>query len=124
MMVMRAAHAFFAVVFAFAAALQFNDPHPVPWVLLYGLAAVSCGAAWARHRLTVRAALPVGIAALVWGLTYLPSVLRHGQVASMFDEWTMRNAEVLESREMFGLLLVAAWMAVIVWDRRRSGDRK
>ena len=42
----------------------------------------------------------------------------------MFAEWEMKNQQVLETREMFGLLVITSWMlalaAVNVLRRRRS----
>jgi hypothetical protein len=118
---MRLVYGFFTALFIFAAALQYNDPDPVRWAMIYLAAAAVCVLAFARHSWTQAASAGVGAIALVWALTYLPAVLRHGQVLSMFDEWEMKNQEVLENREMFGLLIVAAVMAV-VWAR--SSQRK
>ena len=117
---MRVAHAFFAALFVFAASLQFNDPDPLRWVTMYLAAALPCVLSVARRPAAAWVAAVVGLIALAWAFTYLPAVLRHGQVLSMFDEWTMRNEEVLENREMFGLLIVAGWMAVIVATARRG----
>lgn len=118
---MRVLHALFAGLFSFAAYVNINDPHPLPWIATYAAAAVTCVIAAARLAFTRMAAAVVGGIALVWALTYLPAVLRHGQFLAMFDEWTMKNQEVVENREMFGLLIVAAWMGVTA---ATSGRRK
>ena len=36
-----------AVLFAFAAAVQCNDPDPLRWMAMYGLAMLACGLALA-----------------------------------------------------------------------------
>ena len=120
---MRLAHGAFFALFVFAASLQLNDADPARWITMYLAAALACALGFFRHRLARPAAILVGVVALVWSLTYLPSVLRHGQILSMFDEWTMRNQEVLENREMFGLLIVAAIMAWSAWALGRKGKR-
>lgn len=118
---MRAFYVVCLALFVFAAALQYNDPDPVRWMLIYLAAAGVTGLALARSRWTRPAAATVAVIAVVWAVTYLPAVLRHGQVLSMFDEWEMRNTEVLQNREMFGLLIIATVMAGAAWrsPRRR-----
>jgi hypothetical protein len=42
----------------------------------------------------------------------------------MFDEWEMKNQQVLETRELFGLAIILAWMMVLMfaaWRRRQGG---
>ncbi|HEX2099286.1 MAG TPA: transmembrane 220 family protein [Candidatus Synoicihabitans sp.] len=117
---MRALHVFFAALFVFAAVVQYNDPSPALWMAIYLVAAVICLLAASKKPSARPLALVVGALTLVWSLTYLPAVLRHGQVLSMFDEWEMKNQEVLENREMFGLLIVTVWMAVVFIGGRRE----
>jgi hypothetical protein len=118
---MRAFHLAAFVVFLFGATLQYNDPDPIRWMAIYLAAATVTAFALARHRQTRLLAMVVGAVALVWALTYLPAVLRHGQVLSMFDEWKMRNEEVLQNRELFGLLIIAGAMALTAW---RAPERR
>jgi hypothetical protein len=116
---MRIVFGCLAALFVFAASLQYNDPDPARWMAIYLAAALTCGLAAARHPAGMRLSFIVGPIALFWALTYIPAVLRHRQVLSMFDEWTMRNEEVLQSREMFGLILVTlAMLMVLVWSGR------
>jgi hypothetical protein len=39
----------------------------------------------------------------------------------MFGAWEMKDTGVEESREMYGLLIVAGWMVVLTIANRRSG---
>jgi len=41
----------------------------------------------------------------------------------MFTEFEMKNAGVEESREMYGLLIVAAWMAAVAVAARLRSAR-
>jgi hypothetical protein len=40
----------------------------------------------------------------------------------MFGAFEMESAAIEESREMYGLLLVAGWMAVLTLRARRRGQ--
>lgn len=111
------AHLVFASAFAFAVVVQVNDPDPFGWITIYGLAATACVlAAFGRGH----AAFPgvIAVAALVWAAFLVPRVMGRVEFLSMFGAFEMESVAVEESREMYGLLLVAAWMAVIAVRRR------
>jgi hypothetical protein len=100
------------VLFAFAVVVQFNDPDPGIWMTIYGLAACACLLAItgrARWWLTSM----VGAAALAWAVTIEPRVLGKVPFGEMFSAWEMKDTGVEESREMYGLLIVAVWMGVL-----------
>ena len=50
-------------------------------------------------------------------------VRRPAQYSHMFDAWEMKSVSVEEAREATGLLIVAAWMAVLLVRQRRGGKR-
>jgi hypothetical protein len=59
--------------------------------------------------------------ALVWAATIASRVVGQVPFLSMFEQFEMKDVHVEESREMYGLLLVAAWMtAVAVAAARRK----
>lgn len=106
------ANALLLLLFIFSVVVQHNDPDRGRWMLIYGLAAVASGlalAGWMRWWF----AAPVGLVALVWGLTLSTRVLGKVRFGSMFSAWEMENVGIEESREMYGLFIVAAWMAAI-----------
>ena len=113
-----------ALLFLFAAAVQYNDPDPIQWMAIYGAAAVV--SAWAALR---RSGLPswapglVGLAAFVWACTIAPRALGKVNPLAMFKSWEMKNVAIEENREMFGLLIVAAWMLVLFIARLRAPSR-
>jgi hypothetical protein len=41
----------------------------------------------------------------------------------MFNEFEMRDLGIEESREMYGLLMIAAWMTVLALTARRRARR-
>jgi hypothetical protein len=100
------------LLFIFSVAVQYNDPDPVRWMTIYGLAGVASGlalAGWTRWWF----AAPVGAVAFVWGLTIAPRILGKVRFTSMFSAWEMENVGIEEAREMYGLFIVAGWMAAI-----------
>lgn len=108
------------LMFLFSASVQFNDPDPLRWIGIYGVAAVVCGLE-IRRRVPVWAAMTVAIIALVWAasLYYRANEVR---IISLFAEWEMRDVRIEEAREMYGLTIVGFWMLVIAsvgWKRAR-----
>ena len=113
------------LAFVFSVIVQFNDPDPVHWAAIYASAAVVCGLELRRRAHPMVAA---GIAAitLVWAATIAPRVVGKVPFGAMFAEFEMANAGVEESREMYGLTIIAVWMtavAIAAW-RRRSNARR
>ena len=105
---MRVLASIAALLFAYSAALQLNDPDPVRWFLLYGFAALVC----VLHVLTrVPCFVPYTLTgvAVVWAATLLPSVLASASLTGTEEE-----------REFAGLALVAAVCAVL--GRRSSRE--
>jgi hypothetical protein len=105
--------------FLFAVALQYNDPDPIRWMAIYGMAALTCILAQVG---VARWTLPalVGTVALVWAATLFPHVAGKTDPSKMFEHWHMISETVEEEREMFGLLIVAAWMLVLGFASRRK----
>jgi hypothetical protein len=109
---LRLACAGFAVLFLFAAAVQWNDPDPVRWTLGYGaVAAVSAAVAFgARPRI---AAAIVFAGVLVAFALWAPS-LRHATPDALRSFGMSGAVEEEEVREAIGLGLATAWMALLL----------
>jgi hypothetical protein len=108
----RAANLVMTAAFVFSVAVQYNDPDPVRWMLIYGLAASAC-ILNLRGRLRWPFSALVGAVALIWALSISPHVIDKTTFADMFQSFHMINEVVEEAREMGGLLIVAFWMAVL-----------
>lgn len=111
-------------LFALSAVVQVNDPDPIGWIAIYLAAALVCLFVLLRRQRWWVAAI-VGTVALVWAATLAPRVVGVVPFASMFEEFEMRDIAVEESRELYGLLIVAVWMlavAVVLWWRTRRRD--
>lgn len=103
--------------------LQYNDPDPFRWVLMYGAAAAACIVAMRR---TVPRWLP-GVtlaAALVWLVLLMPRVLGQVGITEMFQERGMATMQIEEGREGIGLALIIVWMAVLLIVPHRLHGRR
>ena len=119
---LRLACLVFAGLFVLSAAVQYNDPDPVRWMLLYGAAAVvSLLVALGRATWTMAAA--VALVALIWAATLAPAVLGTVGMGELVQAWEMKDTRIEEGREMYGLLIVAAWMGVLAVIERRRRTR-
>lgn len=109
-----------AAMFAASVAVQINDPDPLPWMATYGGAAIIALLECTRRVRPVFPAL-LSLTALGWAATLAPRVIGVVPFAEMFGGFEMKNVGVEESREMYGLLLVALWMAAVAIAAGRRG---
>jgi Transmembrane family 220, helix len=128
-MVFHVANWVMIAAFLFSAAVQYNDPDPVRWILIYGLAALAC-ILQVRGLLKWYLPAAVGATAFGWGASLAPGVIGKTTLGEMFQSFHMINTVVEEAREMGGLLIVAAWMGVLlvvskdarIAEARRRGE--
>jgi hypothetical protein len=106
----RIADGLFLLLFAFSVVVQVNDPDPFRWIAIYSVAALAC---LLGNQLHWTVPVAIGLVALGWAATLAPNVLGRVPFLSMFEEFEMKSVAVEESREMYGLVLVAFWMAVL-----------
>lgn len=98
---MKIAALVLAVLFGYAGVMQYNDPDPLRWVVLYGAAVLIT--LWLVVRPPPRILpLLLGAVAAVWAVTLVPGVLR--EAAYSWNE---------EERELGGLVITAIWMLFI-----------
>ena len=101
-----------AALFLFAAAVQYNDPDPLRWMAIYGLAALACALSLLR-RLRRLVPVLVGLGAGAWAGALAPGVIGRVSVGELFQSYGMMSETVEEAREMGGLLIVAVWMGLL-----------
>ena len=109
----------FGLLFLLGAVVQYNDPDPLGWMLIY-LAAALASLARAMGRLPRAVPAVVGLMALGWAAPLAPQVLGRGEFTSMFGAWEMADSGIEMSREFWGLMMIAAWMAVLTVFHRAS----
>jgi len=112
-----------ALLFAFAAVLQFNDPDPIQWIAIYAAACALSLVMFFRRRLTLAVPLAVFAIAMAWEALIAFGGPGASEYGHMFDAWEMKSPSVEEAREASGLLIVAAWMIVLMIRVRRSPVR-
>jgi Transmembrane family 220, helix len=109
-----------ALLFAFAASLQFNDPDPIRWIAIYTAACALSLFAFARRRVSPAVVIAVFALAIAWAALIAFGGPAPSEYGHMFDAWEMKSPSVEEAREASGLLIVAAWMMVLFLRARRS----
>ncbi len=95
-----------AVLFAISVGLQVNDPDPVRWMLIYGVAGIAIGLLPARREVSL-VALAIGLIGAGWS-AYLTSQVVH--VIKLSDLWlkmSEKGGAVEVGREAGGLAIVA-----------------
>ena len=102
----------------FAAVVQYNDPDPYAWLVLYLAAAgVSFAALWFPDLWKLPAVVAVG--AFIWAATLVPTVTQTS-FPDLFQSWEMMSREMEEGREFLGLLSVASWTTYLVHRGRKT----
>ena len=108
-----------SAVFILSAAVQWNDPDPLAWIGIYGLAAVLSGAA-AAGRVPLAPNLGAALLFVVLTALWLPSLETARPEA--FTSVHMKASRDEEPRETVGLALCAGWslyLCQVAWRRRR-----
>jgi hypothetical protein len=100
------------LVFVASAAVQYNDPDPIPWMLLYMAAAALC-VGWACGRVSRWWFAGMAVAAAFAALAVVNTAPAGVDVWSAVWDWQMNASGSEIIRETGGLLLVAFWMAVL-----------
>ena len=109
---MRALHLVFAALFAVSAALQYNDPDPVGWALLYLAATALAIGAWRRAGWTRLLAFVVIAVCAAWMATLLPgfgAFVARRDPALLAATMKAGDPVIEEAREFLGLGIVLAY---------------
>ena len=91
------------MMFLLGAILQYNDPDPVRWILVYGAATVACLLA-RRVQHCVILPVVVGLGCLVWAVAIAPRVLPDLEVGNLVKKMEVKTPAIEESRELLGLV--------------------
>lgn len=115
---MKIANLILGTIFLLSAAVQYNDPDPIAWILIYGLVAgVLFFAAFGKRNKWVAI---VGIAvSAVWFISLLPEFINWIQMGMPNIAGTMKTEEphIEYTREFLGLALC---MTALAFNWRRS----
>lgn len=103
----------FAILFTVGAALQYNDPDSLYWIIIYGIAA-TISLLFALNKIGYILPLALGVVAFI-GFLYLYPLDFQG-----FD-LNDGNIEIVElGREAFGLLIISIVMLVFGFRIKRK----
>lgn len=109
-------------LFLVAAALQWNDPDPLPWIAIYAAAAAAC-ALWRRWRHAGWWAAAVATASIAWAAAIAASMPAWVAPAQLFEPMERYGGAVEMGREIVGLGIVALWMTALVATARPRRPR-
>ena len=117
-MAMTIFNTLFLLAFLLSAGVQYNDPDPLAWILMYLCAAAMC-IAWYRRAVPRWLPTLLLVVSLLWMGALLPSIIGQVSPAEIFESVSMRTRAVEEAREIGGLAFVALWSAVLIHRRGR-----
>ena len=106
----------FLIAFILSAAVQYNDPDALPWIIIYLAAAFMCIARLRNLQFRWLPALLL-TTSLIWIGMLLPSVIGQVSPAEVVESITMQTRAVEEAREIGGLVLVALWAGILLIKR-------
>ena len=108
-------------VFLLCVVVQYNDPDPLGWSLIYSAAALNCLFA-ARWRFHWSMPALVIVVALVAAGTLAPNVIGKVSFGDIFASVRMKSIEVEQAREFGGLFIIATWMTVLLFTARHGSE--
>ncbi len=113
-----------AVIFLLFAAVQYNDPDPMIWIVIYGYMAGVCMLA-AFNYIRRELLLAAGAIYLIYALFLTPAFitwLTSDDRAALFDEFAkMQFPYIEETREFLGLVIcLSALLTIFLHQRKRT----
>lgn len=124
---MRALHLVFAALFAISAGLQYNDPDPFGWTLLYLAAVLVAVGAWRgdrRVRLPAWGVLAVCVAWMAFLAPGMGAFIARGEPSLLAATMKAGDPVIEEAREFLGLGIVALdAVAALLWATVRRPAR-
>ena len=90
-------------------ALQYNDPDPIRWMVMYGAGAVA-SVALPIKKPAAALALVVGLVALAWAATLIYAVWGQIELSDLTNKMSEKGGAVEVGREAGGLLIEGVWM--------------
>lgn len=113
----RYASWFMAALLALCVALQYNDPDPLRWMLIYGAGAIASALLPAkREAWTV--GLLLGLGTFVWALVLTLQVWGVIEPADLWRKMSEKGGAVEVGREAGGLWIEAVWLLAASAFRR------
>ncbi|MCH6256564.1 transmembrane 220 family protein [Puniceicoccaceae bacterium K14] len=109
------------VAFLLSVFVQFNDPDPLLWIIVYSMASLSC-ILFSLKKPTRLISTVTCASSTLW-IVYLFIELARSPIPiewdSVFMQTSMKTISVELAREIGGLLIVAVWMLVLALKAKR-----
>jgi hypothetical protein len=99
-------------------ALQYNDPDPIRWMLIYGAGMIASAALPARKPVAALALL-VGLVALAWATYLIQSIWGLVALSDVVNKMSEKGGAVEVEREAGGLLIEGVWLVVAAGFRSK-----
>jgi hypothetical protein len=123
---MKIVNGVFVLLFLSFAAVQYNDPDPLLWILIYLSMAALCALAVAG-RYYRQVVLVLGVAFVIYAIVLAPGVLAWWQSPDrslLFDDLAkMQYYYIEEAREFLGLAICLLVLAGLYWQGRNAAAR-
>ena len=116
-MIFNVLNGVFLVAYLLSALLQYNDPDPVAWVVIYTAATWMCIEQYRKNHSRWLPILLLFIC-LLWMGALAPSIVGQVTWQEIFESITMKTSAVEEAREIGGLSLIALWATVLMFHMR------
>jgi transmembrane protein TMEM220 len=107
-----------AALFAVYVALQYNDPDPIRWMLIYG-AAMVISVLLPMKRQASLAGYAVGALALIWAAILVYGIWGKVSLSDVVEKMSEKGGAVEEEREAGGLLIEGVWLVLASFYRSR-----
>jgi hypothetical protein len=107
-----------AALFAVCVILQYNDPDPIRWMLIYG-AAMGISILLPFDRRVATAGFAVGAVALVWSAVLIAGIWGKVALSDIVEKMSEKGGAVEEEREAGGMLIEGTWLVLMSLYRRR-----
>lgn len=110
------------VAFLFSVIVQYNDPDPLVWMMIYGAAMIAC-ILFALGKLPSFLPGIILSIAVIWAFTIAAEVVGKVGFSELFQAFEMKDERVEVGREFGGLLIIVFWMSVLTIARFRLGNK-
>lgn len=120
-MIFKAVCWLFAALFGLSVALQYNDPDPIRWMLIYGAGMVVAFALPFRKAVAIPG-IVVGLACAVWAILLVTGVWGKLGMSDLVLKMSEKGGAVEEGREAGGLAIEAVFLLIASVVRARRSD--
>ncbi len=110
-MIVRILNYGFILIFALAAAVQYNDKDPLFWIFVYGVACM-LSLLFVFNKVHKLVLISLAVICGIWAMFIIPELTLNG-FKHMFGDLEMMQSGVEETREFLGLLIICGWMITL-----------